>query len=104
MTAVGYLKTHEKSSCFGCEACAVMESGRSNTRQLMITPRTMPALRRLREEMVALHAEKFGTADDLYIGLQLTHSGRYSKPEGKPAPLIGWNNPYLEGDKPLASS
>ena len=21
MTAVGYLKTHEKSSCFGCEAC-----------------------------------------------------------------------------------
>ena len=49
---------------FGCEACAVMESGRSNTRQLMITPQTMPALRRLREEMVALHAEKFGTADD----------------------------------------
>ena len=83
---------------FGCEACAVMESGRSNTRQLMITPRTMPALRRLREEMVALHAEKFGTADDLYIGLQLTHSGRFSHPhdDAKLEPVTAYAHPLLD--------
>ena len=83
---------------FGCEACAVMESGRSNTRQLMITPQTMPALRRLREEMVALHAEKFGTADDLYIGLQLTHSGRFSHPhdDAKLEPVTAYAHPLLD--------
>ncbi|MBR2905938.1 MAG: NADH:flavin oxidoreductase, partial [Lentisphaeria bacterium] len=36
---------------FGCEACAVMESGKSNTRQLMITEETMPAIRELCKEM-----------------------------------------------------
>ena len=65
---------------FGCEACAVMPSGRSNTRQLMLTRDNLPQVRALREEMVARHREKFGTADDLLIGLQLTHSGRFSHP------------------------
>ena len=65
---------------FGCEACAVMESGKSNTRQLMITEKTMPAIRELCKEMRQKHAERFGSSDDLMIGLQLTHSGRYSHP------------------------
>ena len=65
---------------FGCEACAVMKTGKSNTRQLMLTEETFDAIKQLREDMVKAHAEKFGTADDLYIGLQLTHSGRYSHP------------------------
>lgn len=65
---------------FGCEAAAVMESGRSNTRQMIIADDTVDSLAELRADMVKLHAEKFGTADDLYIGLQLTHSGRFSHP------------------------
>ena len=58
----------------------------------------MPALRRLREEMVALHAEKFGTADDLYIGLQLTHSGRFSHPhdDAKLEPVTAYAHPLLD--------
>jgi 2,4-dienoyl-CoA reductase-like NADH-dependent reductase (Old Yellow Enzyme family) len=31
--------------------------------------------------------------------LQLNHSGRYSQPEGKPAPLAAAPNPYLDTDK-----
>lgn len=83
---------------FGCEACAVMESGRSNTRQLMITPATMPLLAQLRKDMVKLHAEKFGTADDLYIGLQLTHSGRYSHPhdDAKLESVTAYEHPLLD--------
>ncbi len=83
---------------FGCEACAVMESGKSNTRQLMITPDNMPKLRELREEMVKRHAELFGRADDLVIGLQLTHSGRYSHPhdDAKLEPVTAWAHPLLD--------
>jgi 2,4-dienoyl-CoA reductase-like NADH-dependent reductase (Old Yellow Enzyme family) len=66
---------------FGCEAAAVMLSGKSNTRQMMITTETAENLGKLRRKMVDRHAGKFGTADDLYVGLQLTHSGRYSHPD-----------------------
>jgi 2,4-dienoyl-CoA reductase-like NADH-dependent reductase (Old Yellow Enzyme family) len=65
---------------FGCEAAAVMPEGRSNTRQMMMNESTVGAIGRLRQKMVDRHAAKFGTADDLYVGLQLTHSGRYSHP------------------------
>ena len=83
---------------FGCEACAVMESGRSNTRQLMLTRETMPALKALREEMVRTHAAKFGTADDLCIGLQLTHSGRYSHlhDDAKLESVTAYEHPLLD--------
>ncbi|MFA7229942.1 MAG: hypothetical protein WC071_01605 [Victivallaceae bacterium] len=65
---------------FGCEAAAVMLSGKSNTRQMMMTRETVESIAALRKKMVLLHQEKFGRADDLYIGLQLTHSGRFSHP------------------------
>ena len=83
---------------FGCEACAVMESGKSNTRQLMITPATMPKLKALCAEMRELHAQKFGTADDLLIGLQLTHSGRYSHPhdDAKLESVTAYCHPLLD--------
>lgn len=65
---------------FGTEAAAVMHTGRSNPHQLMAAPHTEDALRKLCAEMRQVHKERFGTADDLVIGLQLTHSGRYSHP------------------------
>ena len=65
---------------FGCEACAVMESGRSNTRQLMLTEANAGKLETLLAEVRKIHEERFGTASDTLIGLQLTHSGRYSHP------------------------
>ena len=83
---------------FGCEACAVTESGKSNTRQLMITPATMPKLKALCSEMRVRHAMKFGTAENLYIGLQLTHSGRYSHPhdDAKLEPVTAYCHPLLD--------
>ena len=83
---------------FGCEACAVMKTGKSNTRQLMLTEETFDAIKQLREDMVKAHAEKFGTADDLYIGLQLTHSGRYSHPndDAKLESVTAYEHPLLD--------
>src|SRR5688572_15502473 len=76
---------------WGGEAVAVRHDGRANPRQLMLTARTLPAIARLREQLIAAHVERFGAgADaDLYVGLQLTHSGRFSKPDRheRPEPL-----------------
>jgi len=34
--------------------------------------------------------------------MQNTHSGRYSKPNGVPEPLIAYNNPIFEKDNPIS--
>ncbi len=65
---------------YGTEAAAVIHSGRSNPRQLMAAEHTADALKIMCGDMRRAHREKFGSDDDLYIGLQLTHSGRYSHP------------------------
>jgi 2,4-dienoyl-CoA reductase-like NADH-dependent reductase (Old Yellow Enzyme family) len=64
---------------WGGEAVAVLPQGRANPRQLVINDATLPDLAALREELVAAHAARWET-DDLYIGLQLTHSGRFCRP------------------------
>ena len=66
---------------YGCEAAAVMKSGKSNTRQMMMTEESVDNIAKLRRKMVDEHKKLFGTADDLYIGIQLTHSGRFSHPD-----------------------
>lgn len=65
---------------YGTEAAAVMFSGKSNPSQLLCTEETREALTKLCAEMREVHKQKFGRNDDLMIGLQLTHSGRYSHP------------------------
>lgn len=65
---------------YGTEAAAVMHTGRSNPEQLMVSEKSATPLKELCQEMRRVHREKFGTADDLVIGLQLTHSGRFSHP------------------------
>ncbi len=89
---------------FGTEAAAVMTEGRSNTRQLMMTEDTYDAMAKASEMMRKVHEEKFGNADDLYIGLQLTHSGRYSHPydDMKLASVTAYSHPLL--DKKFGSS
>ena len=85
---------------WGGEAVAVRHDGRANPNQLLLTPRTLPAIARLREELIASHVERFGAnADaDLYLGLQLTHSGRFAKPNlhERPEPLAAVANPVLD--------
>ena len=85
---------------WGGEAVAVRHDGRANPNQLMISARTVGAIASLREELVAAHRERFGSNadDDLYIGLQLTHSGRYARPDvyDRPAPLAACAHPLLD--------
>jgi NADPH2 dehydrogenase len=85
---------------WGGEAVAVRHDGRANPQQLMISCRTVAAIAALREELVAAHRERFGAnADsDLYVGLQLTHSGRYARPDvyDRPSPRAACANPILD--------
>ena len=83
---------------WGGEAVAVQHDGRANPNQLVLTPGTQPAIAGLREALVAAHRERFGAnADgDLFVGLQLTHSGRYARPTTTPAPLTAYAHPHLD--------
>src|SRR5437867_2829449 len=65
---------------YGGEAMAVAPEGRANPNQLIISERNKADLAELRELLVRSHRERFGSADDLVIGFQLTHSGRFCKP------------------------
>ena len=83
---------------WGGEAAAVRPDGRGNPNQLMILKETAEEIARLREILVDTHIKYFGTSDDLFIGLQLTHSGRFSRPsKGKGLePKILYHHPILD--------
>ena len=74
------------------EATAVREDGRANARQLWITRRNVAAFARLLETIRRIHREHSGSADDLLVPIQLTHSGRYSVPRR----IIAYHNPFLD--------
>lgn len=82
---------------FGCEAVAVCHEGKANPNQLVINPENVADFVNLRQLVLDRHTEKFGRTDDLVIGLQLTHSGRFCKPRShtKFEPRILYAHPYL---------
>ena len=84
------------------EATACREDGRANPRQLWIKRDNLDSYKKIvndiRED--ALRANGYAPL----IIMQATHSGRYSKPHGFPEPLIAYNNPIFEGDKPIDKS
>ena len=85
---------------WGGEAVAVQHDGRANPNQLLLTAATLPAIAGLRDTLVAAHRERFGAnADaDLFVGLQLTHSGRYARPNATsaPEPRAAYAHPALD--------
>lgn len=83
---------------YGCEAAAVMHAGKSNTRQLVLNDETVEKIAALRSEVVSVHEKKFGRSDDLVVGLQLTHSGRYAHPndDARLESVIAYRNPFLD--------
>jgi NADPH2 dehydrogenase len=83
---------------WGGEAVAVCHEGRANPHQLAIGPHAIADLSRLREALVEEHRRAVGSIADLMIGLQLTHSGRYSRPNihDRPEPRILYRHPLLD--------
>ncbi len=83
---------------WGGEAVAVRRDGLDNPDQLIINDANLGAIAELRQTLVTAHLERFGRADDLLIGLQLTHSGRYSRPLDKRRlePQILYAHPLLD--------
>jgi NADPH2 dehydrogenase len=91
------------------ESVAVNPFGRSSAEQLLFAAHTVDPLTALRREQVDAHIETHGSADDLVVGVQLTHSGRYSKPDGRPRPVAVRRHPLFDetvgpgADQPLLS-
>ncbi|WP_437221857.1 NADH:flavin oxidoreductase [Planctomicrobium sp. SH661] len=68
---------------WGGEAVAVRHDGRANPNQLLLNEQTLPDISDLLQLLSQSHAERFGRTDDLLVGLQLTHSGRFARPNDK---------------------
>ena len=81
---------------WGGEAAAVRPEGRANPHQLVVDRSTIEELAALRAALVDEHERHIGATDDLLIGLQLTHSGRFARPDGSPRPVIAYHHPVLD--------
>lgn len=83
---------------WGGEAVAVRSDGRANPNQLLINSETVGDLEALRIILEQAHQEHIGHTDDLLIGLQLTHSGRFARPDDKQRlePQIAYHHPILD--------
>ncbi|MDA9777615.1 NADH:flavin oxidoreductase [Rubripirellula sp.] len=71
---------------WGGEAVAVRHDGRANPNQLLINEDNLGEIESLRIHLTDEHETVFGSSNDLLIGLQLTHSGRYAKPDKDTGP------------------
>lgn len=80
------------------ESAAVRPDGRSTPTQLLVAEDNLSGLGNLVETARVAHADRFGQADDLKIGIQITHSGRLSHPapSGDAAPVTVRLHPYLD--------
>jgi NADPH2 dehydrogenase len=74
------------------EAAAVVPEARGNPRQLLAVPAQAKGLERMVLTCRQAHRAACGADADLLVGLQLTHSGRYSTPN----PLLAQHDPLLD--------
>lgn len=82
---------------WGGEAVAVQHDGRANPRQLLALPDHEREFARLLSELMAAHRAQMDFDDDLLVGLQLTHSGRFARPHDKRLePRIAYHHPLLD--------
>jgi NADPH2 dehydrogenase len=83
---------------WGSEAVAVSHEGRANPNQLVIAAHTYAGLATLRAELLEAYRETCGAGDAPLVGLQLTHSGRYCRPNvhDRPEPKILYHHPILD--------
>ena len=82
----------------GAEAMAVRPDGRANPNQLIIIEENKAGLAELMGILKGAHAERHGTTDDLVVGFQLTHSGRFCRPNERMRyePRVAFRHPILD--------
>ena len=79
------------------EACAVINEGRGNTRHLFLNHNTLPAFKKLYNGMMASAKAASGDKSLPYTVLQLTHAGRYSKPQTDATAIVAVDeNQFLD--------
>lgn len=90
---------------WGGEAAAVQPTGRANPNQTLATPSNEAGLRNLLETLQTAHRAHCDSIDDLMIGLQLTHSGRFCKPNDHKRweSRIAYHHPLLDAKFGIAA-
>lgn len=78
------------------EATAVVPEARANPRQLLLVPENAPDFASLREKALSAAKEANGPHHEPVTILQLTHSGRYSRPVKGPAPILAHHDGLLD--------
>lgn len=78
------------------EATAVVHAGRANPRQLWLHEESVEDFARLLNTIYRSAADEFGSDYRPVTVAQLTHSGRYSRPDHAPAPVIAYRHPVLD--------
>lgn len=87
---------------WGGEAFSVQEDGRANPNQIGIVGDDIPRAERgaaaLLDRLTSAHRDRFGKTHDLFVGLQLTHSGRFCRPydQKRLEPRIAYHHPLLD--------
>ncbi len=76
------------------EAISIVEEGRSSKTQLLLTKENLENYKRFTSEIKEAGIKANGFAP--YLIMQANHSGRYSNPDNKPAPMIAYRHPELE--------
>ncbi len=81
------------------EAMAICPEGRANPNQLILTHDNLADLKQLKKVLIESHRASFGNEEDLVVGFQLTHSGRFCRPLDKKQlqPCIAYRHPVLDG-------
>ncbi|HEY5583883.1 MAG TPA: NADH:flavin oxidoreductase [Ruminiclostridium sp.] len=78
------------------EACAVVREGRANPMQLHINKENVGSFAELLKENKKNAIDRCGSDHKSISIIQLTHSGRYSCPDGEQSPMVPQHDPFLD--------
>lgn len=79
------------------EAVSICKEGRSNPYQLLLDENTKARFAALVETIKSNGLKS--TGKEPVVLMQMNHSGRYSKPNGTPDPIVAYVNPAIDGGK-----
>lgn len=83
-----------QSAMIWFEAISIVPEGRSSAHQLMLTRENLEAYKKFITAVKEAGIWANGFAP--YLVMQANHSGRYSNPQGRPAPMIAYRHPEYE--------